>query len=386
MGWDRQKASVAAKPETPSLVLWLTSGLIAVISGMLLFVLHANQLLALFQKFNLWIVSGSPIFIWFIMISFRSWRYNLAMDRYQFESDEANYAKLQWTSWAGRYLAVMYSRVILPKELTPSIFLRAPPDLEQSGGLSLRVSLPDNESVFSALLQGLDAQVLQSLSDLPLSVTLLTDSTAPDESLQCAFSSCWLRLVGQTCSLPSMKVLKISSFDWVNERLKSPTLDVELLMVHQLQGGGEYSDALSVILLTSDDVATKYQLSHHARLLRPMSFDAMGDMNEGMDTFFSTQSQAIAVSAIIGDYMSWGDEFSSLLASAKKYEGSWKPQQCHWLEKYAGLSGPFSPWVLATVASDITALTKKDCLMLSSDKARRYMNTVTKGNSMNGEG
>ncbi|MDV0342797.1 hypothetical protein V8953_12695 [Klebsiella michiganensis] len=84
--------------------------------------------------------------------------------------------------------------------------------------------------------------------------------------------------------------------------------------------------------------------------------------------------------------MEWGDDFSALLTSAKQYEGGWKPQQCHWLEKYAGLSGPFSPWIMAAVVSDIALLKKEDCLMLSGDKEQRFVNTVTTGNLMNGEG
>jgi hypothetical protein len=78
--------------------------------------------------------------------------YNHAMDRHQFESDEADYAQQQWVSWAGRYLAVLYSRVILPGELTPSTFLQAPKDLEQSSSLSRRITLPAGEDTFSALI------------------------------------------------------------------------------------------------------------------------------------------------------------------------------------------------------------------------------------------
>ena len=101
----------------------------------------------------------------------------------------------------------------------------------------------------------------------------------------------------------------------MGERLKSPILDVELLLVHQTQGGNEYSDSLSALMLTSDDVATKYQLNHHARLLRPMSIESTQMLSKELDTFFSTQSQAIAARAIMGDSMEWGDDFSALLTS-----------------------------------------------------------------------
>lgn len=386
MSWERQNATITEEPEEPSLVIWLIAGLLAVIAGVLLFVLHANQFLGELQKCNLWIVAGSPVFIWFIMICLRGWVYNHVMDRHHFESDEADYAQQQWVSWAGRHLVVLYSRVILPAGLTSAIFLQAPSNLEQSNSLSRAITLPAGEDVFSALLDGLDISVLQDLSGLPFSVMLLTDSSDPDESLQRAFSAAWLQTAGQTYPVPSLTVLKTRSFEWVEERLKSVILDVELLLVHQMQGREEYSDTLAALLLTSDDVATKYQLSHHARLLRPMSLEPTEALDEALDIFFSTQSQAIKTNAIVGDCITWGDNFSALLSSAKKYEGGWKPQQCHWLEKYAGLSGPFSPWIMAAVVSDIAVLTKEDCLILSSDKERRYMNTVTTGSLMHGEG
>lgn len=386
MSWERQKATITAEPQEPSLILWLIAGLIAFIAGVLLFVLHANQFLGKLQKFNLWIVAGSPLFIWFATICIRGWMYNHVMDRHLFESDEADYAQQQWGSWAGRYLAVLYSRVILPDELTPSTFLKAPKDLEQGGSLCRRITLPAGDDAFSALIGGLDISEVQRLSDLPFHATLLTDSHDSDETLQREFSTCWLQLVGQAFPLPLLTILKDRTLDWVGERLKSPILDVELLLVHQTQGRNEYSDSLSALMLTSDDVATKYQLNHPARLLRPMSLESTQILSEELNTFFSTQSQAIAACAIVGDSMEWGDDFSTLLASAKQYEGSWKPQQCHWLEKYAGLSGPFSPWIMAAVVSDIAVLTKENCLMLSGDKEQRFVNTVTTGNRMNGKG
>ena len=386
MSWERQKATIAAEPDEPSLVIWLIACLVAVIAGVLLFVLHTNQYLGELQKFNLWIVAGGPLFIWFVMICIRGWMYNHTMDLHQFESYEAGYAQQQWTSWAGRYLAVLYSRVILPDELTPLTFLQAPKDLEQSSSLSLGITLPAGEDTFSALIGGLDISELQRLSDLPFHATLLTDSHEPDETLQREFSACWRQLVGQAYPVPLLAILKDRSFDWVGDRLKAPILDVELLLVHQTQGGSEYSDSLSALMLTSDDVATKYQLNHHARLLRPMSLEPTQMLSEELDTYFSIQSQAIAARAIVGDSMEWGDDFSTLLASAKKYEGGWKPQQCHWLEKYAGISGPFSPWIMAAVASDIVNIQKADCLMLSGEKEQRFINTVTTGDRMNSEG
>lgn len=248
MSWERQKATITAEPEEPSTMLWLMACLVAIITGVLLFVLHTNQFLGTLQKFNLWIVAGSPLFLWLVIICLRSWLYNHAMDKHQFESDEAEYAQQQWTNWAGCYLAVLYSRVILPAELTPARFIQSPAELEQSNALGRRIALPLGENVFSALLGGLEESLIQLCADLPFGVTLLTDASDPEDHLQKAFSAAWIQHFGLTLSAPFLTILNTRSFSSVEERIKTPTLDVELLLIHQMQGGDVYSDALAALL------------------------------------------------------------------------------------------------------------------------------------------
>ncbi|UTJ45807.1 hypothetical protein NLZ15_13155 [Atlantibacter subterranea] len=386
MGWERQKSTVADLPEEPSLILWLIAGIVALVTGLLLFVLHANQLLGILQQYNLWVVAAGPLSVWFVFICLRGWRYNNVFDKHQFESDEADYAQQQWTAWAGRHIAVLHGGVILPRGLSPATLLQAPSELEQVINQAVRINIQENKKWLTLLINSVRYAVEQLPADLPLNVTLITDSQSEELSLQTTFSEVWQKNISSGRLSPVVSILKSKSFIFLDERLKSPILDVDLILVHQMQGRDKYSDALAALLLTSDDVATKYQLSHHARLLRPMSLESTQMLSEELDTFFSTQSQAIAARAIVGDSIEWGDDFPTLLTSAKQYEGSWKLQQCHWLEKYAGLSGPFSPWIMAAVVSDIAMLTKEDCLMLSGDKEQRFVNTVTTGNLMNGEG
>ena len=58
MSWERQKSTILAKPEEPSFILWMMLGVLALVGGVLLFVLHANQLAGPFQTFNLWAVTA----------------------------------------------------------------------------------------------------------------------------------------------------------------------------------------------------------------------------------------------------------------------------------------------------------------------------------------
>lgn len=383
MSWKRQKSSVSAKPEEPSLALWLLLGVIAFVGSVMIFVVHANNLTGPFQEFNIWIVTAGPLVIWFFFLCLRGWLYNSTFDKYEFEKNEAEYAQQQWTSWAERNIVVLHSGVILPENLTPILILASPPTLEQSTSLTKHLNLVDNKNHFSTLLSGLDYSLTQIPADLPFGVTLLTDSSDDALTLQAEFNDSWLSALSGH-PLPALNIVTSKSFIAIDDRIKSPTLDVELVLIHQMQGGEVYSDALALLLLTSDDVATKYHLSYYASLLRPMPLESTKNLSEDLDTFFSTQSQANKTSVIVGDGISWGNKFATLLEAAKKYGGSWKTQQLHWLEEYTGCSGPFSPWVMVAVVSDIVNIQKADCLMLSSDGENKFINTVQTGNINNG--
>lgn len=378
MSWEREKSTVPKKPEEPSFVLWLMLGVVAVVGSVMLFVLYANKLSGPLQAFNIWVVTASPIVIWFFFLCLRAWVFNSAFDKHEFEANEADYAQQQWTEWAGRNIAVLHSSVIFSEALTPSCFLQASAEQMQHTTLTRHFHHPAPENFFSQLLECASDALARVPSDLPLSVSLLTDSLADPLILQDEFAKVWQGTVPFR-PVPVLNIQTAKSFIWLEERIKSPTLDVDFILVHQTQGKGCYSDALASLLLTSDDVATKYQLTHDACLLRPMSLD-MGDINKSLDTFFSTQTQACATENIIGDQAAWGDSFADLLEAAAVYTGHWKPEQLYWLEKYAGLIGPFSPWIMAAVASDIVNIQKADCLMLSTDGEQKFINTVQTGN------
>lgn len=384
MSWEREKSTVSEKPEEPSFVLWLMLGVVAVVGSVMLFVLHANKLSGPLQTFNLWIVTASPIVIWFFFLCLRGWLFNSAFDKHEFEANEADYAQQQWTEWAGRNIVVLHCGVIFPEALTPSRFLQASAEQMQHTALTRHFHHPTPEYCFSQLLECASDALARVPADLPLSATLLTDSQEDPLILQDEFAKVWQDTVPLR-PVPVLNIQTAKTFIWLEERIKSPTLDVDLILVHQTQGRGRYSDILASLLLTSDDVATKYQLTHDACLLRPMSLN-IGDIDKSLDIFFSTQTQACSTASIVGDNVEWGNAFSGLLEAAQSYCGHWKPEQLHWLEKYAGLSGPFSPWIMAAVASDIVNIQKADCLMLSTDGEQKFINTVQTGNRNNDNG
>ena len=379
MIWERQKSSVAPMPEEPSLLVWLIGGLAAMTAGGLIFVLHANQFLGPGQDYNIWILSGSPLLFWFICICLRSWLYNNAVDKHEFESKEADYSQQQWTEWAGRYLAVIHSEVILPEKLTAALFVPKNSEIQEFNGLAKRIVLDKGKNASLMQLEGVKKTLERLPSDINLNVILLTDSPDKEYELRASLEDCWRYLMPTERVLPPLMVMSEFSFDAVERRIKTPEISAELILVQQMDGGERYSDALAALLLTTDDVATKYELKHDVRLLRPMSMEGNDPLSD-FDLYFSTQSQAINTQHIIGDQVRWGRSFATILQASEPYQGHWKTEQLHWLETYAGRCGPFSPWIMTAVASDAVQVLKTDCLMLSESEGQRFINTVTTGN------
>ncbi|EKK4596434.1 TPA: hypothetical protein ACSJ7Z_003262, partial [Escherichia coli] len=191
MSWEREKSTISKKPEEPSFILWLMLGVVAVVGSVVLFVLHANKLSGPLQAFNIWIVTASPIVIWFFFLCLRGWFFNSAFDKHEFEANEADYTQQRWTEWAGRNIAVLHSGVIFPEALTPFHFLQASPERVQYTTLTRHFDHINIENCFSQLLECVSDALVWVPSDLPLSVTLLTDWQEDPLIIQDEFAKVW---------------------------------------------------------------------------------------------------------------------------------------------------------------------------------------------------
>jgi hypothetical protein len=210
-------------------------------------------------------------------------------------------------------------------------------------------------------------------------VILLTDSSTDLTLLQKQLAQSWLAYMPESSVQATFTVLNQLSYLTLEERLQHPEISAELILVQQRHGAEQWSDSLASLLLVTDDVARKYKLAHHARLLRPMALRQPLNIDE-LNLFFTTQTVASNTQNIIGDSLKWGDSFFELLAASKEQGSEWKTEQTHWLENYAGLSGPFSPWLIAAIASEVVSMKQAGCLMLSSTSDQKFINTVTTGN------
>jgi hypothetical protein len=118
MGWERTKATTMELPPEPSFTGWLLAGGVAAIVGILLFILHASGMVKALAAFNIWWLASSPVLGWFFLFCLRGWLWGRTVDEHQFLQKEAEYGQQQWEAWAGRYLAVLGSSILLPSGVT----------------------------------------------------------------------------------------------------------------------------------------------------------------------------------------------------------------------------------------------------------------------------
>ncbi len=384
MGWERQKPFTVEPPVPPSSGIWLLSGVLAAISAVLLFILHASARVSVLSSVNIWLFSLCPAALWLIIFSVRVYYYGRDLEHYQFLQREAQHAQQKWMDWAERYLAVMASCVMLPERISAALLQQNGNGLVQYQNLIRRIDyLKKDKSAFvtavGSLLIGVEEAVHDLPWELPLEVTVLTDDPqASSMNFYDLFSECWQAIFPHRPEPSSLNITDSMSFNVLDERIKQPASTVNLVLVIQLYGQELYSDGLAGLLFTSDDVATQYSLSSPSRLLRPMRWDVTNTAAE-LELFLTTQTRALRTAAIIGDKQSWTDLSAEILTAGNAHGAPWGPGDIQTIETYCGIQGPFSSWLTAALASDFVLLANEAWLALSESESEHFIYTITTG-------
>lgn len=378
MSWNRAKSLTTELSPEPSLMWWLLTGVLMAIVGIVLFLVHAGGLVKGFSDINIWLVSLMPAGVWLFLLCLRGWLWGKEVDEYQFLQKEAEYAQKEWEVWAERYLAIAGSCIFLPDKITVASLHD---ELPQQYGLIRKIDyLPDDNSLAEesllVLLKGITDALDQIPSDLPIKVTLVTQ--LPAAGLIESFTTIWASLFQQRAIPGDITVTPAFSMDWVEDRLKQPVITVDLILVMQLCGGESNSDGLAALLMTTDDVAQKYNLPHPARLLRPMPL-VFDNFDDDFRIFLETQTAACRTSRVLGDSCGWEKIAASLMTIGKARGAEWDPAGRQLLERWCGLPGPAAPWLLTALAADLVSVSNTSFLTLFSSGEERYISTVTSG-------
>ena len=386
MGWERTKATTMELPPKPSFMGWLLAGGVAAVLGVLLFILHASGMVKALAAFNIWWLASSPVLGWFFLFCLRGWLWGRTVNEYQFLQKEAEYGQQQWEAWAGRYLAVLGSSILLPSGVTSDAIAKS--DAADAPQFLSLTSHFDAQSVNSTSLLELGLAGVQNAiamlpATVPFNVTIMSDMISSD--FETRFRKSWGKIYPGRALTGSISCCEAFSFVWLEERLKNPVFDIDLILILQNQGAEQYSDALAAMVLTSDDVAEKYQLSHSARILRPMPLD-MTNFRADIGLFLETQTIACQTSNVFCDCGHWNDGFADLMTASQSHLTPWVPQENDVLEKYNGIPGAGSAWLLATLLADIVSVSNKPVLGLFTSGADRFVSTVTSGSGNNDAG
>ena len=375
MGWNRAKAITTELSAPPSMMLWLLTGALMAIIGGMLFILRASGAVKVLSECNIWLLSLAPLGVWWLLFCLRGWLWGREVDEHQFLQKEADLEQKQWEEWAGRHLAILGTALLLPDGITAESVLNSAVDkLPSRATLTRRIS-GVNEPM-KVCLVGIQPTLSALPGGLPLRVTIVTDLPA-DEQVK-KFTAIWLILFPARAVPEDITATRSLSMNHVEERLKQPVLTVDLILIIQAKGGDEYSDAISAILMTSDDVAQKYQLPHPARLLRPMPLD-MTAPDQDLALFLDTQTIAIHTARVYGDAKHWEGITASLLAQGGERGAIWQSTEITMLEKMVGIPGPAAPWLLTALVAELVSLTPVAYLTLCSSGDEQFISTVTPG-------
>ncbi|UYK97760.1 hypothetical protein [Pantoea stewartii] len=386
MGWERTKATTMVLPPEPSFMGWLLAGGVAAVVGILLFILHASGMVKALAVFNIWWLASSPVLGWFFLFCLRGWLWGRTVNEHHFLQKEAEYGQQQWEAWAGRYLAVLGSSILLPSGVTSDAIAKSDAaDAPQFLSLTCHFDAksPTSTSLLEMGLAGVQEAISMLPATVPFNVTIVSDMISSD--FETRFRKSWGKIYLGRELTGSISCCEALSFDWLEERLKNPVFDIDLILILQSQGAEKYSDALAAMVLTSDDVAEKYQLSHSARILRPMPLD-MTNFRADMGLFLETQTIACQTSNVFCDYGHWNDGFADLMTASQSHLTPCVPQEIDVLEKYNGIPGGGSAWLLATLLADIVSVSNKPVLGLFTSGADRFVSTVTSGSENNDAG
>lgn len=384
MGWERQKPVTTEQPQPPSSGGWLISGVLAIIAGVLLFVLHASGSFKVLSSVNIWLFSLLPVVAWILIFSLRGYLYGRELERFQFLQREAEHAQHQWTAWAERYLAISASCLLLPDHISAALLQQRARELPQYQRLVRRIDYlaadkPLPAAVISALLSGVDDAILALPRELPLQVTLLTDEpAATQQDLYTQFADSWQEKFPEHSGPSSLIITDQLPFQALDERLKQPEATIQLILVMQLRGKARYSDGLAALLFTTDDVAQKYSLPHSVRLLRPMHLD-MNHLDEELTLFLTTQTQARQTTSLLGDHQKWTESSAALIKTGNELSTTWRAEDIQVIETYCGIQGPFSPWLTVALGADFVRIGQPSWLGLSTIGAENFVYTITSG-------
>jgi hypothetical protein len=349
----------------------------------LLFVLHASARMPWLEDLNIWLLSSVPLLLWTLAFAARAYGYGSALSHQQFLEAQARDAQQSWQGWAQRGLAVLASCVLLPDQVSASVLAQGPSGLHPRTGKVRRIAfLHDQTQRGRAGLQMLIQALAPALQKLPaeqnLRITLLSDADPVRyQALRDDLQQTWFAVISQ--SLPAqVTVTEELSWQWIDERVKTASATIELILVLQLDGTDMYSDGLAALLLCPDGLAPLLQQPVTATLLRPMPLE-IDALEHEFAMFMHTQPRACKATGVLADETDWQPLISNILANASTHGAALNVERQWLVENLCGRPGPLGHWLVTALGVEMVQHQREPLLLLARDSSQHWITTVTKG-------
>jgi hypothetical protein len=353
--------------------------LFAVLIGVLLFLLYAA--VPALAAMNVWLLVAAPPLAVLLAFAARAYRYGGALGEFEYQQAMSQDARHAWQAWGQRGIVVLATSVLLPDRLSAQALAQKGQAFASHSGQARRLAgLPTQtderlQTALEKMLAGLAPELVALPAQTPLGVTLMTD-LLPDQYPE--LDAIWLRTWAElkTGREPvSVTLTDELPLQWIEDRLKSASTTIELVIVLQVCGKSSYSDGLAGVLLCSDVLAAKRQLSFSASWLRPMPLE-VGQLEEEFALFLRTQRHACQATALLADKAEWRPLVGRLLAGGKDDIAVGATEQ--WVTEIAsGIPGPFSHWLTAALGVEMARHRQQPLLLLTQERAQHWISTIT---------
>lgn len=387
VGWDRQLPETVAAPAAISAARWVGAAVVAALAGVSLFMLYASQAWPPLQVVSPWVLAVSPLLLVTLAFAVRMYGYGGALDHHRFLEQEAQAAQHSWEAWSRRHMRVHDSCVLLPEQVSAAVLASSAVGLPPCAGAARRLSvLPQEHAdrIQTALLMVLKALApsLKALSLGPaLRVTLLSDARPEHHEL---VASAWRRAWNHAtdkAEQPTLIQVTALTYGWVEERIKSASQVVELIVVVQVNGAQRYSDALAGLLLACDCSTAATALPVKGLLLRPMPLD-IGDVPGEVAQLMQSQRGARQATGLLADAVHWKARSGEIIAENLARDGALKVGECWVQETLCGLPGPFSSWLVVALGAELAQHRGEPLLVLGTEPSQHWMSTIDTGENV----
>ncbi len=381
MGWNRQPAMRVEPPAPLVLGRWFVAALIAAGLGVGLFFLRAADGMPALHALNVWALALCPLFVWLLAFAARAYFYGSALGRHAFLEAEAQVAARAWEGWASRSFSVFANCVVLPDQVSAAALSRGahglPPRTKQARRIQ---GLPAGELARAqealALLIGAIAASLEALpASVELRLRLVTD-IAPErfDDLNGLWRRQW-RSVTQR-PLPTIVALESGlSYQHLEDGLEQAADGLELILVLQMEGEGEYSDGLAALLIGTDDSTRRLPMRVTGRLLRPMPLE-MTRLESDLGLFLDTQVDARQAGGLLADSAAWQPLLGRIVPTAQAHGIAYPAERSQVIESLVGVPGPCSAWLMAALAVEMAQQHQAPWLVLVQDGERHWISSV----------